>query len=79
MSGIRETRKEKVKGKQIIIRGENRINLIAACIYYGSKMQKDPRTKIEIANICNLNVTRLTIGCNKFMDILYLDRNKLYG
>ena len=58
------------KGKQIIIRGENRIGLIAACIYYGSKMQKDPRTQKEIAKICNLNVTSVTRGCRKFREIL---------
>ena len=63
------------KRKQIIIRGDNLIELIPACIYYAAKMQNDPRTKKEIATICNINVTNLTRGCRRFREIL--DGNKL--
>ena len=59
------------KRKYIInMRGPNRIELIAACIYYGAKMANDPRTQKEIATAFNIDVTNLTRGCGKLKEIL---------
>ena len=60
----------KNKGKQIIIRGINRLSLIAACIYHGAEMQGVPRSQKEIAEICDIAVTNVTKGCRKFREIL---------
>ena len=63
----------KNKGKQRIVRGINRVSLIAACIFHGAEMQGTPRSQKEIAEVCNLNVTDVTKGCRKFREILQND------
>jgi transcription initiation factor TFIIIB Brf1 subunit/transcription initiation factor TFIIB len=57
------------KGKNIIIRGFNRSGLIAACAFYGAKLQNMPRSTKEIANIFGLKVTQVTKGCRKFLEL----------
>lgn len=57
------------KGKNIIIRGFNRSGLIAACAFYGAKLQSVPRSTKEIANIFGLKVTQVTKGCRKFLEL----------
>lgn len=56
--------------KTIIIRGINRESLIAACVYYGARMQKFPRTVKEVSDIFELKITQVTKGCRKFLDIM---------
>lgn len=58
------------KGKAIIIRGLNRSGLIAACAYYGSKLQGTPRSTKEIADIFGLKLTQVTKGCRKFLELI---------
>jgi len=58
------------KGKTIIIRGLNRSGLIAACAYYGAKLQNSPRSTKEIADIFGLKLTQVTKGCRKFLELI---------
>ena len=60
-------------GKNIIIRGRNRTSLIAACVYFGCKMQNLPRSPKEIAKIFGLGLTEVTKGCRKFLEIMDKD------
>lgn len=58
------------KDKYIITRGINRYGIIAACAYYGAKLQNQIRTIREIAEIFNLKLPQLTRGCRKFLNLL---------
>jgi transcription initiation factor TFIIIB Brf1 subunit/transcription initiation factor TFIIB len=57
-------------GKKIIIRGDNRKSLIAACVLEGAKMQKLPRSHKEIAKIFDLKVKHITSGCRKLFEVM---------
>lgn len=69
---IRETKHEsgQNKGKNVIIRGINRKQIIAACFYFGAILQKLPRSTKEVANIFNLDIKQITKGCRKFLEIM---------
>jgi transcription initiation factor TFIIIB Brf1 subunit/transcription initiation factor TFIIB len=56
----------KNKGKFIIIRGKNRISLIAACIFFACKRKGMTRSPKEMATIFNINYTDITRGCKNF-------------
>jgi transcription initiation factor TFIIB len=56
--------------KSIIIRGNNRQSIKAACVYYGAKLQKFPRSAKEVAEIFEITLPLLTKGCRRFLDIL---------
>lgn len=56
-------------GKTIIIRGLNRCGLIAACAFYGAKLQGSPRSTKEIADIFGIKLTQVTKGCRKFLEL----------
>jgi len=58
------------KGKNVIIRGINRKQIIAACVYFGSILQKCPRSTKEIADIFGLELKQITKGCRKFLEIM---------
>lgn len=58
------------KGKSIIIRGMNREGLIAACVFFGCKLQGNPRSPKEIADIFGIKITKVTKGCRTFLDIM---------
>jgi transcription initiation factor TFIIIB Brf1 subunit/transcription initiation factor TFIIB len=58
------------KGKNVIIRGINRKQIIAACFYFGSILQKLPRSINEVADIFCLDVKQITKGCRKFLEIM---------
>lgn len=60
----------KNKGKFIIIRGKNRINLIAACIFFACKRKGVSRSPKEIADIFEINYTDITKGCKNFQKII---------
>ena len=53
-----------------ISRGPNRKGLIASCIYIACKIKKVPRSAKEIADIFSINITTMTRGCKKFMEIV---------
>lgn len=69
---IRETKHDTGinKGKNVIIRGINRKQIIAACFYFGSVLQKIPRSTKEVADIFNLEIKQITKGCRKFLEIM---------
>ncbi|AHA45620.1 putative transcription initiation factor IIb-like protein [Acanthamoeba polyphaga mimivirus] len=57
-------------GKQIIIRGHNRISIIAACIYKACEMNKNPRTVKEIARFFGIDEKKVTKGNKQFEKIM---------
>lgn len=58
------------KGKNVIIRGLNRKQIIAACLYFGAILQKFPRSTKEVADIFTLELKQVTKGCRKFLEIM---------
>ena len=62
--------KGKNKGKNIIMRCINRRSMIAACVFYASKLQKEPRSPKEIADIYDLEIKNLNKGCKNFLELI---------
>ena len=69
---VRETKhKDGVsKGKNVIIRGINRKQIIAACFYFGATLQKSPRSTKEVADIFDLGLKQISKGCRRFLEIM---------
>ncbi len=63
--------KGKRKGKNMIMRCINRRSMIAACVFHACKLQKEPRSPKEIADIYDLELRHVNRGCRKFLD--YID------
>jgi transcription initiation factor TFIIB len=63
------------KDKNIIIRGNNRRGIQAACVYYGAKLQGYPRSIKEISDMFNIKLRNVTKGCRKFIELM--KQNKL--
>lgn len=57
-------------GKQIIIRGENRLSVIATCVFKACELNKSPRNVREIAEIFGLDDKKITKGIKKFNQIM---------
>ena len=68
--------KGKRVGKSIIMRCINRRGMIAACLFHACKLQKDPRSPKEIADIYDLEIKHVNKGCKKFCEII--DPNILF-
>ena len=68
--------KGKRKGKNMIMRCINRRSMIAACVFYACKLQKEPRSPKEIADIYDLEIKHVNRGCRKFID--YIDLSSIY-
>jgi transcription initiation factor TFIIIB Brf1 subunit/transcription initiation factor TFIIB len=66
----------KRKGKNMIMRCINRRSMIAACVFYACKMQKEPRSPKEIADIYDLEIKHVHRGCRKILD--YIDLNSTF-
>jgi transcription initiation factor TFIIB len=64
------TEQKNKDGKKIIIRGDNRKSLIAACVLEGARMQKQPRSHKEVAKIFDLKVKHITSGCRKLFEVI---------
>jgi len=64
------------KGKNRIMRCINRRSMIAACVFYACKLQKEPRSPKEIADIYDLEIKHVNRGCRKFLD--YIDINTFH-
>ena len=62
------------KGKSMIMRCINRKSMIAACVFYACKLENEPRSPKEIADIYELEIKNVNRGCRKFLD--YIDFNK---
>lgn len=61
-------------------RGENRDSIIAASIYISCRINNNPRTAKEIAEIFNLNTSAATKGCKKAIGIInLLEKGYDYG
>ena len=60
----------KNKDKFIIIRGKNRISLIAACVFFACKRKGMTRSPKEIAEIFDINYTDITRGCKNFQKFI---------
>jgi len=65
--------KGKRKGKNMIMRCTNRRSMIAACIFYACKLQNEPRSPKEIADIYDLEVKHVNRGYRKFLDYVNMD------
>lgn len=57
-------------GKYVIIRGTNRKAIMAAAVYYGAKLQRQPRCPKEIADLFDLEVGQMTKGCKRFSQMV---------
>lgn len=57
-------------GKQVIIRGDNRISIIAACILKACEKNKSPKSIKEIAGYFQLDEKKITKGIKKLENIL---------
>ena len=68
--------KGKRKGKHMIMRCINRRSMIAACVFYACKLQKEPRSPKEIADIYDLEIKHVNRGCKKFID--YIDLSLIF-
>jgi len=62
------------KEKLIIIRGKNRMQIIAACFYYGAILQKHPRSTKEVAEIFELTIKDITKGNRTFLKLMNDDK-----
>jgi len=58
------------KGKQIIIRGDNRTSIIAACVFKACDLNKNPRTVKEIAQFFCLEEKKVTKGIKQYEKIM---------
>ena len=68
--------KGKRKGKNMIMRCINRRSMIAACVFYACKLQKELRSPKEIADIYDLEIKHVNRGCRKFLD--YIDLSTIF-
>ena len=68
--------KGKRKGKSMIMRCINRRSMIAACVFHACKLQKEPRSPKEIADIYDLEIRHVNRGCRKFLD--YIDITTIF-
>lgn len=57
-------------GKYVIIRGTNRKAIMAASVYYGAKLQRQPRSPKEIADVFQLEMNQMTKGCKRFLELV---------
>lgn len=58
------------EGKKQIIRGKNRISIIAACVFNGAQIQKQPLSLKDVAAIFEIDVTHITKGIAKLEELL---------
>ena len=63
----------KRKGKNMIMRCINRRSMIAACVFYACKLQNEPRSPKEIADIYDLEIKHINKGYRKFLDYVNMD------
>jgi transcription initiation factor TFIIIB Brf1 subunit/transcription initiation factor TFIIB len=47
--------------------------MIAACVFYACKLQKEPRSPKEIADIYSLEIKHVNRGYRKFMDVINME------
>ena len=59
-----------------ISRGNNRIGIIAACVYFACKNCNVGRSSKEIALMFNIKINVFTKGCKNFQNVLQLSKTK---
>jgi transcription initiation factor TFIIB len=67
----------KNKGKSIIIRGKNRMSVIAACLLFACRKKDKARSPKEIAELFDLKYTEITKGCKIFQKLAKLKNMEL--
>jgi transcription initiation factor TFIIIB Brf1 subunit/transcription initiation factor TFIIB len=67
----------KNKGKSIIIRGKNRMSVIAACVLFACRKKEKTRSPKEIAELFDLKYTEITKGCKIFQKLAKLKNMEL--
>jgi transcription initiation factor TFIIIB Brf1 subunit/transcription initiation factor TFIIB len=60
----------KCDNKFIILRGDNRMSMVIACIFYACRKNKKTRTVKELATLSGLKYTKITHGCKEFQKIM---------
>jgi len=55
----------------------NRRSMIAACVFYACKLENEPRSPKEIADVYDLEVKHVNRGCRKFVD--FIDINSYFN
>lgn len=70
VSDCKHTKGKRI-GKNIIMRCVNRRSMIAACLFHACKLQNEPLTPKEIADIYDLNMKCVSQGYKKFSE--YID------
>lgn len=63
----------KRKGKSMIMRCVNRQSIIAACVYYACKLENEPRSPKEIADIWGIDIKFINRGYRKILDFINID------
>lgn len=66
----------KIVSETEITRGNNRIGIIAASIYYACKNCNVSRSSKEIANMFNISTSVMTNGTKLFQKIIYMSNSK---
>ena len=64
----------KIVSSTKISRGSNRCGIIAACVYFSSKINRVPRSTNEIADIFDISIPVMTKGCKKFQEIMQMNK-----
>ena len=62
--------KGKREGKNIIMRRVNKLLVQAGCLFNACKIQGEPRTVQEIADIFNIEIKHVNRGCRKFSELI---------
>ena len=65
--------KGKRAGKNRIMRCINLRSMIAACVFYACKLQGEPRSPKEIADIWELEIKHVNKGCRRFLEFVDVD------
>ena len=63
----------KRKGKHMIMRCINRQSIIAACVYYACKLENEPRSPKEIADIWGIDIKFINRGYRKILDFINME------
>ena len=63
----------KRKGKHMIMRCINRQSIIAACVYYACKLENEPRSPKEIADIWEIDIKFINRGYRKILDFINME------
>jgi transcription initiation factor TFIIIB Brf1 subunit/transcription initiation factor TFIIB len=58
------------EGKNVIIRGFNCKQIVAACFHFAAILQKQPRSTKEVSDIFDMTDKQITKGCRKFLEIM---------